>query len=436
MNSIVSHSDQEKNLRNYAQRYADFIDESPSSFHAAHAAANRLSEAGFVRVVEADPWPDGPGSYYLIREGALIAWMVPEKLSDEAGFNIFGCHTDSPTFKLKPTAQSTSPDGWGQLSVEVYGGMLYNSWLDRELELAGVLYDHQGNSHLVRTGPIARIPQLAIHLDREVNKGLKLDPQQHLHPLWTVDDSDAQIMELLANLAGLDGRDQIAAYDIFCATTEGAKFFGDKQQFLAAGRQDNLSSVYAGLEALLDTSAKQYTTHISVLAAFDHEEVGSDSRTGAAGPLLETVLKRTASGLGRSSDDYERMLAASTCISADAGHSVHPNYPQHHDPDTRPVLGRGPMVKINANQRYASNGESIAFWENLCQAANAPHQSFVSNNSISCGSTIGPITSTRLGILTVDVGIGLLSMHSAREMSHIADGYYLNQIARHYFGSN
>lgn len=405
----------------FTEKYLDFLNSSPSSFHAAREVAQQLGEAGFVEITETAPWPANPGSYYLLRDGAIISWVIPKGLEDSAGFAIWGCHTDSPTFKLKPSPQCVSKDGWGQLCVEVYGGMLYNSWLDRELILAGVVYDIDGAGHLARTGPIARIPQLAIHLDREVNNGLKLDPQQHLQPVWAIDQPDAAVMEVVAAAAGLPSAEQIVSFELFTATAQAAEVFGSDERFIAAGRQDNLSSVFAGLQGILASHRQPNAKQVSVLAAFDHEEVGSSTRSGAAGPLLQTILERTAAALGRDFDGKARMIAASHCISADAGHAVHPNYPGVHDPTTRPGLGRGPLLKLNANQRYSTDGRGAALWAQVCRTAQIPRQDFVSNNSVPCGSTIGPITATRLGITTVDVGIGLLSMHSAREMSHVDD---------------
>lgn len=407
----------------HALDYRDFLLDSPSSFHAADLVAQRLVDIGFVRQDETAPWDAAPGGHVLVRDGAAMAWIVPPTLADDAGFRIVGAHTDSPAFKLKPTASTTTADGWGQLGVEVYGGMLWNSWLDRELALAGRVLTRDGRSILVRTGAIARIPQLAIHLDRGVNDSLKLDPQKDLHPVWTVDEPDAQVMDLVARDAGLDSASDIVSHDLFTIPSQGPAFFGSEGQFVASGRQDNLSSVHAGLTALerLVESGLPADGDILVFACFNHEEVGSATRAGAAGPILEDVLRRTAWALGRDAEATARMLASSSCISSDAGHSVHPNYPTHHDPDTRPVMGRGPMLKLNAKERYASDAEGTAVWVRACEAARVAHQAFVSNNAVPCGTTIGPLTATRLGILTVDVGVGLLSMHSAREMSHVAD---------------
>lgn len=415
--------------------YQHFLLDSPSPYHAAEVVAQRLVDAGFTRACERQPWDASPGGHVMVRDGAVAAWVVPASVADDAGFRIVGAHTDSPAFSVKPSVQSTTPDGWGQIDVEVYGGMMWNSWLDRELTLAGRLVLTDGSVVLARTGPIARIPQLAIHLDRNVNPdGLKLDPQQHLHPVWTVDNPSGDLLEHVARTAGLDDASGVASFDLILTPSQGPGFFGDNGQFVAASRQDNLSSVHPGLVALerLAADAPQ-SGDITVFMCFDHEEVGSESRTGAAGPILETVLRRTAAALGRDEDGYERMLAASSCVSADAAHSVHPNYAGHHDPDNRPVMGRGSIIKINSKQRYATDAQGIALWNRACAAAGVASQSFVGNNAMPCGSTIGPITATRLGILTVDVGVGLLSMHSAREMSHVDDLFALSAALEAYW---
>ncbi|WP_051259183.1 M18 family aminopeptidase [Schaalia suimastitidis] len=403
--------------------YLQFLNDCPSSYHAAHLVAQRLVDAGFERQVESEPWSATPGGHVMVRDGATIAWVVPEYLAPTAGFRIVGAHTDSPTFVVKPHPTTRTTHGWEQINVEVYGGMLWNSWLDRELAIAGRLITDDGTEVLVRTGALARIPQLAIHLDRTVNAdGLKLDPQRHLHPVWNV-GTPADLMARVARDAGLHSAEQIVASDLNLIPTQGAAVFGADNQFIASGRQDNLSSVHAGLRALerLYDLGVPDSGDIVVFACFDHEEIGSDSRSGAAGPLLSDVLTRTATALGRNADGLGQMLAASWCVSADAAHSVHPNYVEHHDPDHFPVLGGGVVVKVNANQRYATDAVGQAMWRATCGAAEVPTQVFVSNNAMPCGSTIGPITATRLGIRTIDVGAGMLSMHSAREMTHVDD---------------
>jgi aspartyl aminopeptidase len=405
--------------------FAAFITASPSSYHAVGEIARRLNEAGFTAVDERQPWPAEPGGHYVIRDGAIIAWIQPDAASATTPFRILGSHTDSPGFKLKPKPTIGSY-GWNQAGVEIYGGPLLNSWLDRELELAGRIVDSAGAEHLVRTGPFMRIPQLAIHLDRDANNGLTLDKQRHIKPVFGVGDlGDADLISHLAERAGIEAVD-VVGYDIMTADTQPPSRFGVNDELFAAGRMDNLSSVYAGLMALLAAgvvakSPNASAEHISVLAAFDHEELGSQSRSGASGPILDDVLTRINVALGGSVEDRLRAYAASWCVSADAGHAVHPNYPEKHDQANMPIAGGGPLLKINANQRYATDAHGAALWAGICERADVPYQEFVSNNTVPCGSTIGPLTATRLGIRTVDVGVPLLSMHSARELCHVDD---------------
>ena len=369
-----------------------------------------------------------------MRHGAVAAWVQPDEVAADAGFRVVGTHTDSPALKVKPDPQLTSV-GWNQVGVEIYGGMLLNSWLDRELGIAGRIVTRDGVQHLVRTGPIARIPQLAIHLDRQVNDGLKLDRQTHMQPVLSL-ASRGDLLAHLCDVAGVADED-VAMHDLFTFDVAAPARFGLHAEFLASGRLDNLSSTHAAITAIedFDGSADGHRGDIAIFAAFDHEEVGSATSSGAAGPLLEDVLYRIASTLGLDVDGTRAMLARSSCISADTGHLVHPNYPNHHDPVVRPLPNKGPLLKLNANQRYATDAVGGAIWLKACDDAGVPTQPFVSNNAMPCGSTIGPITATRLGITTVDVGIGLLSMHSAREMCGVEDPMMLARALRAYWAS-
>ena len=433
----------------HAHDLATFVEASPSSYHAAHEVARRLEAVGFERLDETAAWPrvgdaggDGPagGRYVVVRDGAVIAWAVPAGASPTTPFAVLGAHTDSPGFKLKPRP-SVGREGWWQAGVEIYGGPLLNSWLDRELELAGRLVTADGEEHLVRTGPLLRIPQLAIHLDRAANDGLALDKQQHTQPVWGLASaggpagSDAaggpsggDVLAELAHHAGVRASD-VAGYDVVVADTQSPRVFGAHDAFLASGRLDNLLSVHAGLVALLEVAGSPDRpvegAVIPVLAAFDHEEIGSESRSGASGPFLADVLARVAAGLGGTEEERHRQLASSLCVSSDVGHSVHPNYPERHDPANRPLAGGGPILKINANQRYTTDANGAAAWARACARAGVPSQEFVSKNTVPCGSTIGPLTATRLGIRTVDVGVPILSMHSARELTAVVDPWYL-----------
>ena len=396
---------------------AAFVEASPSSYHAVAEGGRRLAAAGFAAQDESAEWNSEPGGRYVVRDGALVAWRIPDAARSFMPFRILGSHTDSTGFTLKPRPD-TGGYGWQQLGVEIYGAPLLNSWLDRELGLAGRLVLADGSTFLVRTEAIMRIPQLAIHLDRGVNdEGLKLDKQTHTAPVWSVGHPGIHVLDHVAAAAGclaagIDGYD-LRAYD-----TAMPAIFGPHQEFFAAGRLDNLSSMHASIVAIINAGDGNA---IQMVAAFDHEELGSASRSGASGPLLADVLTRISAGLGAVVDERHRSLAQSFCLSADTGHAIHPNYPGRHDPANQPLLNSGPLLKINANQRYATDSKGAALWRRICRATGVTTQEFVSNNAVPCGSTIGPLTATRLGIATVDVGIPLLSMHSARELAGTED---------------
>lgn len=405
-----------------------FVKASPTSYQAAAELSRRLDRAGFNQLDETRPWAAVEGRNYVLRDGAVIAWQTPDSISEKTAFRIVGSHTDSPSFKLKPHATITNY-GWQQVGMEVYGGGLLNSWLDRDLGLAGRLVTRDGEVHLVRTGPILRISQLAPHLDRSVNEDLRLDRQRHLMPILSVSRPDLDVEDLLCEEAGIDRAD-LGFHDILAFPTESPAVIGPRREFLASSRLDNLSSVHSSIAAMVGVDPAD---DIAVMACFDHEEVGSATRSGACGPFLEDVLVRLAEGLGRVGDGYRAMIARSSCISSDAGHGVHPNYADKFDPANHPLLNQGPLLKVNANQRYVTDGVGGALWMRACQAAGVPTQAFVSNNSVPCGSTIGPLTATRLGMLTVDVGTPLMSMHSTRELAGVADLSYLSSALGSYW---
>jgi len=417
----------------HAEDLADFVAASPSSYHAAAETARRLESAGFTRLHEEDAWEIVPGGrYVVVRDGAAIGWTVPTDADATTPVHVFGAHTDSPGFKLKPQP-TTGTRGWLQAAVEVYGGPLLNSWLDRELRLAGRLALADGRVVLADTGALLRLPQLAVHLDRGVNNnGLALDKQNETQPVWGLGDAtEADVLAELAASGDVSASD-IRGYDVVIADSARGAVFGKDDAFFASGRLDDLASVHAGVVAL-ETLDPSQGSPIAVLAAFDHEELGSNSRSGAAGPFLEDVLARVYDALGADASQRRRAFASSWCLSSDVGHSVHPNYAQRHDPVVQPVLGSGPILKLNANQRYATDAVGSAAWRDWCDAADVVTQEFVSNNNVPCGSTIGPITATRLGIRTVDVGIPILSMHSARELAGVSDLHDLTRVAAAFF---
>ncbi|MCG7235937.1 M18 family aminopeptidase [Corynebacterium sp. ACRQP] len=393
------------------QPFIDFIAESPSAFHAASNVASRLQAEGF----SLDDDAHAPGGHLIVRDGAVVAWWVPENARPR--FRVVGSHTDSPGLMAKPDPDVVR-EGFRQVPVEVYGGPILASWFDRDLTFAGRVVTADRTEHLVNTGPVARVPNLAIHLYR--GDVPEIDRQVHTQPILGV---DRPLLDLAAESAGISASD-IVAHELITADAQRGEVIGD---LLAAGRLDNLTSVWASMEAML--AAKDDAEDILVLAAFNHEEVGSASTAGAGGPLLERVLTKVAQGFG----DPAEIIAGSIQVSADAAHAVHPNYPGKHDPTHHPLVNKGPVLKINANQRYASNAATETEWILACRAAGVPHQTFVGNNAVPCGSTIGPISSTRLGLPTVDVGVPLLSMHSARELCGVDDmDYFVRALTAFY----
>ncbi|MEY2458851.1 MAG: aspartyl aminopeptidase [Acidimicrobiaceae bacterium] len=393
-----------------------FIDASPSPFHACATAAARLDTAGFGRVSETDAWPPGTSQGYFVRDGSLVAWAVPSGATATTPFRIIGAHTDSPNLRVKPHAD-VERAGAQLIAIEVYGGALFNSWLDRDLGVSGRVALRGGELPLLTIDrPIARIPQLAIHLDREVNtSGLVLNPQQHLNPVWAIDAGDFR--SFVATELGATA-DDILFWDLMLHEVTPGALIGRDDELISAARIDNLCSSWAAIEAL--TAA---TTHerISVVVLFDHEEVGSASNRGALSPILESVLERITLGLGGGREDWRRAMAGSICLSADMAHATHPNYSERHEPGHWIELNGGPVVKTNVSQRYATDARSAAAFIEACEGADVPVQHYVHRNDLICGSTIGPITAARLGIPTVDVGAPQLSMHSARELMGSTD---------------
>ena len=404
------------------------LNASVSPAHSVEFSANRLRGAGFVETSFAHLNEGIPTQGFIADAGILLAWKVPQKAIRQ--FRIVGAHTDSPCLKVKPLPDSGA-FGWKQIGVEVYGGILNNSWLDRDLGLAGRVVLTDGSVKNVRVDQaIARIPQLAIHLDREVNdRGLILDKQVHLAPIWGLGQYRAgEFSEFLAEQMSVSVS-EISLWDISLFDLTPASLLGHDQSLLASGRLDNQVSCWAATEGLMSTSAHSGDT-ASVIALFDHEEVGSESTHGAAGPRLAWLLEALH---GATRTEFHEALSRSHCISADNAHAVHPNYPDRHEPAHRPLPNLGPVLKVNANQRYATSPESASIFLQTCELAGVPHQVFVSKNSMPCGSTIGPITSTQLGIPTVDVGVAQLSMHSARELCGANDPVLLARVIARYF---
>lgn len=391
--------------RDDAADFMSFVAASPTPRHCVAEAVRRLTTAGFVA---STPTSGASVAAYQARAGSLIAWRTS---TTPGPVRVITAHTDSPNLRIKPQPDSVSA-GVYQLGVEVYGGALINSWLDRDLGLAGHIVTRDMASHLVKIDrPVLRVPQLAIHLDREINTtGLQLNKQTHLKPMWgfSHDDDDEQtsLVQLLA--AHLDlGVDDILAFQLMTHDVVPPALGGWHDEWLASPRIDNQLSCWAAISALVESDAPG----TQVVALFDHEEVGSTSATGADSALLDSVL----GALVVSAD------ANSLCISADCAHATHPNYVDRHDPDHHIKMNGGPVIKVNANERYATTPLGHALFADACERAGVPHQVFVSRTDMACGSTVGPITAARTGLDTVDVGAPQLAMHSIREMTGSAD---------------
>ncbi|MDQ6696691.1 MAG: M18 family aminopeptidase [Actinomycetota bacterium] len=405
-----------------------FLAAAPSPFHAVAEARRRLEAHGFTPLDPAESWSDAAARSFVARDGSLVAWAAPAERPPQTPFRLIGAHTDSPNLKVKPKPD-TGRAGWRQLGVEVYGGALVNSWLDRDLGLSGRVMVHGAAGPEARLvlfdRALLRVPQLAIHLDREVSsKGLLLNPQQHLTPVWGVGHRDeGGFRRFLAEELDCAATD-VLSWDVMTHDVTAPSVLGVEGELLASGRLDNLCSCWAAITALIEAAEHGQhgaATAIPAICLYDHEEIGSSSATGADGVLLRTVLERSVLARGGARDDLHRALAASVCASADMAHATHPNYVERHDPDHLVAINGGPVLKVNANQRYATNAETGALFAEACDRAGVPMQHFVSRNDMPCGSTIGPITAARLGVATVDVGVAQLSMHSARELCGTAD---------------
>lgn len=405
----------------------DYVDASPSPYHAAAEAAARLAAAGFTELDAAGAWPAGAGRWYVVEGGELVAWVVPDGVPVDAGFTLVGAHTDSPNLRVK-ARPDTGRAGWRQLGVEVYGGALVNSWLDRDLGCSGRVTVRDAGApggtrtHLVLVDrPIARVPQLAIHLDRDVvDQGLKLDKQQHLAPVWGLGSvHEGSFRAFLADEVDVDPA-AVLAWDVMLHDLTPSTVGGAWDELVFAPRLDNLCSAHAAVRALVAVADRQPDA-VPVICLFDHEEVGSTSATGAAGTLLPRLLERSVLARRGGRDDFLRALGRSICASADMAHATHPNYPDRHEPDHHIALDGGPVIKVNANQRYATESRSAAAFRLACERAGVPVQEYVHRTDLPCGSTIGPITAAQLGIPTVDVGVAQLSMHSARELCGSTD---------------
>ncbi len=430
-------------LSQFNQALMKFLDASPTPFHAVKNQIEWLQAYGFKCLSESEAWSLEPGKRYYVTRNAssIIAFVYGQKDVLDTGVRMLGAHTDSPCLKVKPNAEIISHT-YLKLGVEVYGGALLNPWFDRDLSLAGKVIYRDNNEHIRSSlidfqKPIAIIPSLAIHLDRDANKNRSINSQTDIPPLLMIvdtEDSEAKMpqktlkdvlkQQLMIQYDDID-IDDVLDFELSFYDVQNAAYVGLNEDFIASARLDNLLSCFAAAQALMRAD-NQGT---SLLICSDHEEVGSASSAGAQGPFLKSVLER----LSGSTESLTRMVDQSMLISADNAHGIHPNFADKHDANHGPIINQGPVIKVNANQRYASNCETGAVFKVLAEKVNTPVQSFVVRTDMGCGSTIGPITATEIGVKTLDVGVPTFAMHSIRELCGNKDAWYLYKVLQKYF---
>ncbi len=417
-----------------AQQLLEFIDASPSPWHAVSSVESRLIDRGFIRLEEHQAWAlQSGGAYFVSRKGAsIIAFRMGKKPVNESGFRIVGAHTDSPGLRLKPKA-AFATDGIARLAVEVYGGPILATFTDRDLSLAGRVNVRKGQdfeTHLVRFDqPLVRLPNLAIHMNREVNdQGLKLHKQNELPLIFGFGkdtESAAQVfLQLLEKQLKVEPG-LILNWEMNVYDTQQGVFWGADQEFIADSQLDNLASCHAGITALLQAETSDAT---AVCALFDHEEVGSESTSGAGGSFIADVLARIAASQGLSEEMKLAAYAQSFFISADMAHAYHPNFPNAYEPGHKVMVNGGPVIKLNANQRYSSDADTSARFMLLCEKAGVSYQQYAHRTDLGCGSTIGPIVASNLGIASVDVGCPMWAMHSLRESAGVLDHHAMIKV--------
>lgn len=419
----------------FAKELIDFIYSSPSNFHVVESIKEKLNKKGFRELNIRERWNiEKGGKYYIVKNGtAIISLVIGHGEIEEEGFRLIGAHTDSPTFRIKPSPEITVESNYLKLNVETYGGPILSTWLDRPLGIAGKVTLRSENPLYPKTKllninrPVLIIPNLAIHMNRKVNEGVELNKQKDMLPLMALINEEFSKNNYLIKLIGQELKveaDEIMDFDLFLYEFEKGSIVGLNNEFISCGRLDDLAMVHAGIEALLESDSSKST---NVMVCFDNEEVGSSTKQGADSPMLKTVLERVVYGLGKDKEDFFRALYSSFIISADMAHALHPNHTDVHDPTNKPIINKGPVIKINANQAYTTDSNSSAVYEMLCEKAQVPVQKFVNRSDLRGGSTIGPISSTHIDIPSVDIGNPMLSMHSIRELGGVLDHYYIKK---------
>ena len=410
----------------------NFIDKSPTAFHAVDNIKTLLAAEGFTELREDERWQIKTGRKYFVtrNDSALIAFVVPE--SKPFGFRIAASHSDSPSFKIKENPEIAVENNYIKLNTEGYGGMILSSWMDRPLSVAGRIIVKDGGQLTSRLVDVDRdlliIPNLAIHMNREINKGYAYNRQKDMLPLCGGIDSKDAFFDIIREAAGVDG--EILGHDLYLYNRQKGTFFGANNEFIASSRLDDLQCTFAAMKGFLQGEKREF---IPVLCVLDNEEVGSGTKQGAASTFLKDTLKRLNRAMGRDEEDYQVSLAKSFMISADNAHAVHPNHPEKTDPENRPYLNGGPVLKMNADQKYCTEGISAAIFRDMCSEAGVPVQVFVNRSDMPGGSTLGNISSTQVAVRAVDVGLPQLAMHSAYETAGAKDTEYLVKVMKELF---
>ncbi|MGM9530701.1 M18 family aminopeptidase [Intestinibacter sp.] len=414
----------------------DFIQKSPSCYHAVENTKKILDENGFCEVSEGKAWDlQEGGKYYVIRNySSIIAFKIPSK--NFKGFNIVASHSDAPTFKIKENYQIEVDNKLVKLNVEKYGGMIFSSWFDRPLSIAGKVVVKEGNKFISKLVNIDRdlvvIPNLAIHFNRNINDGYKYNAQNDMLPLYGDISSKDSLMKLVADSIGVDEKD-ILGSDLFLYNRMKGSIWGADEEFMSSPKLDDLQCAFSSLKGFL---AGENEDTVQVHAVFDNEEVGSLTKQGAESTFLVDTLNRINSALGRTQEDYLRAVANSFMISADNAHAVHPNHPQKSDPTNRPYMNEGIVIKFNANQKYTTDSMSAAVFKSICEDADVPYQVFTNKSDMTGGSTLGNISNSKVSLNTVDIGLPQLAMHSAYETGGIKDTYYLVKALESFYSTS
>ena len=425
----------------FAKDLIEYIQNSPTAFNAVKVTEELLEDNGFEKLDMTEKWElKVNGKYYITKNSsALIAFRINSDDLEKQGFKIIGSHSDSPTFRIKPNAEMVSEGAYLKLNTECYGGPILSTWMDRPLSIAGrvmIKTDDILNPHteiINLNKPICIIPNLAIHMNRNINEGYALNKQKDMIPFVGLINESLEKDNYLLNEIAKElqiSKEEIIDFDLFLYEFEKGSLIGANKELISASRLDNLSMAHASLYALLDSKGDK---GIDVISIFDNEEVGSSTKQGADSNMLLNLLERISISLNKDREEFMRGLYKSFIISSDLAHAVHPNLGEKHDPTNRPVLGKGPVIKVNANQAYTSDAHSISIYKMICEKANVEYQEFVNRSDVRGGSTIGPISSTHIDIPSVDIGTPILSMHSIRELGSVEDHYNIYKTFKCFF---